>query len=78
MAQLKKQLVALGTRWLAKQGCKARLSVLTPKYLSEGIKRMSCENIKMSFSDDEKKVRIEDETEPKFLYFMQVMSTSEA
>lgn len=51
---------------------------LNTKYLSEGIKRMSCENIKMSFSDDEKKVRIEDETEPKFLYFMQVMSTSEA
>jgi DNA polymerase III sliding clamp (beta) subunit (PCNA family) len=51
---------------------------LNTKYLSEGIKRMACENIRMSFSDNEKKVRIEDETDPSFLYFMQVMSTSEA
>ena len=47
-------------------------------YLIEGIKKMSCDKIKMSFTPDEKRVRIEDESDPKFLYYMQVMNSNEA
>jgi len=50
---------------------------LNTQYLVEGLKRMSCDNVKMSFSEDELRVRIEDEVEPKFVYFMQVMNPNE-
>jgi len=51
---------------------------LNTKYLSEGIKRMSCENIRMSFTEDELKVKIEEENNSEFVYFMQVTHSQEA
>jgi DNA polymerase III sliding clamp (beta) subunit (PCNA family) len=47
-------------------------------YFLDAIKQMDAENVKFSFSTDEMKVRVEDETDPKFLYFMQVMNPNEA
>ena len=46
-------------------------------YLVEGLKRMSCEKVRMSLTPDGKRVRIEDEQNPKFLYYMQTMSVNE-
>lgn len=51
---------------------------LNTKYLIEGLKNMKCDNIRMSFSEDELRVKIEDETNPAFIYFMQVMNPNEA
>jgi DNA polymerase III sliding clamp (beta) subunit (PCNA family) len=47
-------------------------------YFREAVKQMKSENIKFSLNKDENKVRVEDETDPKFFYFMQVMSTNAA
>lgn len=46
-------------------------------YLIEGLKKMSCDKVRMSFTPDELRVRIEDETDPKFIYYMQVMNPNE-
>lgn len=46
-------------------------------YLIDGLKKMSSDKVRMIFTPDELKVRIEDATDPKFYYFMQVMNPSE-
>lgn len=48
------------------------------EYFCQAIKQMAAEGVKISFSTDEMKLRVEDETDPKFLYFMQVMNPNEA
>jgi DNA polymerase III sliding clamp (beta) subunit (PCNA family) len=47
---------------------------LHTKYLIEGLKHMTCEKVKLSFTKDEKRVKIEDEKDPKFIYYTQVMA----
>lgn len=46
-------------------------------YLVDGIKKMAAENIKMSFTVDEKRVNVEDENNPKFSYYLQVMNPND-
>lgn len=46
-------------------------------FVIEGLKKMVGENVKMAFTPDEARVKIQDETDPQFLYFMQVMTKNE-
>ena len=47
-------------------------------YLVDGLKKMTAENVRLSFTPDELRVKVEDETDPKFSYFLQVMNPNEA
>jgi DNA polymerase III sliding clamp (beta) subunit (PCNA family) len=47
-------------------------------YLIEGLNRMDCEKAKLLFTPDERKVRIEDETDPQFTYYIQVIPPAAA
>jgi DNA polymerase III sliding clamp (beta) subunit (PCNA family) len=57
---------------------KSTFICLHTDYFREAVKQMKAENIRFSLSKDETKVRVEDETDPKFFYFMQVMRLNEA
>ena len=56
---------------------KSRTIRLDPSYFYKAIKRMTSEQVKLSFSVDETKLRVEDEVDPKFLYFVQAMNPGE-
>jgi DNA polymerase III sliding clamp (beta) subunit (PCNA family) len=47
-------------------------------FLVEGLKGMSAENVRMTFTPDEMRVKIEDEIDPKFAYYVQVRNANEA
>ena len=67
----------LGDGDQGKEAVKEPTICLHTGYLIEGLKKMSCEKVRMSFTPDELRVRIEDETDPKFIYYMQVMNPNE-
>lgn len=69
---------SVGYKLISKDTMNRSSISLNTKYLSEGIKRMSCENIRMSFTEDELKVKIEEEKDSQFVYFMQVTHSQEA
>jgi DNA polymerase III sliding clamp (beta) subunit (PCNA family) len=50
---------------------------LATKYLVDGLKKMGSDNVRMSFTPDELRVKIEDESDPKFTYYLQVMSPND-
>jgi DNA polymerase III sliding clamp (beta) subunit (PCNA family) len=69
---------SVGYTVVSSDDLKSQSISLNTKYLTEGIKKMSCENIRMSFTEAENRVKIEDEKDSKFIYFMQVMNPNEA
>ena len=54
------------------------LLCLNTKFLVEGLKKMTAEKVKLSFAPDEQRVRIEDATDPQFVYYMQVLISNKA
>ena len=60
-------------RLTAGAALKKPLVHLNLRYLLDCVSMLNADNVKLSFACDEMRVKIEDETNPKFRYFMQVV-----